>query len=65
MARRLERLQADGTKLDRRTVSKRLEGIFGTGPRAEMNRCLCAVAQLQVSRDEVGVEVRQDDVVNF
>ena len=41
-----------------------VERVLGLGPRAEVDRRARAVAQLEVAGEEVGVEVRQDDVLD-
>ena len=62
VARRLERGQADLAELDDIAVAERRERVLRPGPGAEIDGDAGAVAQLEVSGDEVGVKVREEDV---
>lgn len=59
---RLERLEPDTSHLDGVPVAERREGVLGGRRSAQVDRRAGAVAKLEVSRDEVRVQVRQDDV---
>jgi hypothetical protein len=62
VSRRFECLQPDVPELDAIAVGERRERILRLCRGAEVNRGADAIAQLQMSGDEVGVEVRQQHV---
>jgi len=62
VTRRLERAQHDGSQTDLVAVVQRLERVPGLGPRAEVDGGARAPRELEVSRHEIGVEMRQDHV---
>ena len=59
---RLEYLQPDSTEVDDITVVERSEFVLGSRGGAEIDRRPGAIAQLEVTGDEVRVEVREEDV---
>ena len=46
-------------------IAKRRKRVFRFGCGAEINRCADAIAQFQMSRDEIGVEMRQEYVLDL
>ena len=62
MPGRLHHLDAHVTKVDDAVVADRLECIFGNRRASEANRRADAVSQLEMARDEIGMEVREEDV---
>jgi hypothetical protein len=61
----VEDLEAHSGKVEGGSIAHGKECIFCLGARAEMNGCVASVAQLEVSGEEVGVEVGEEDVANF
>ena len=64
VAGRLERDEPDLAELDRVAVGERRELVLGLRPGAEVDPRADAVAQLEVAGEEVGVEVREEDVLD-
>ncbi len=64
MPGRLEHLEPDPPELDRLPVGERGEGVLGLGPRAQEDLGADPVAELQVAGEEVGVEVREEDMLD-
>ena len=64
VAGRLERDEPHLPEVDRVAVGERRERVLGLGPGAEVDPRAHAVAQLEVSGEEVGVEVREQDVLD-
>src|SRR5215469_11825470 len=64
MAWRFEDLQAQARELERIAVFHRGEGVLGLRAGAESNRGTAAVAQLQMPGDEIGMEMREEDVAD-
>ena len=62
MPGRLHHLDTNGAKLDDAAVADRLECIFGNRRASEANRRANAVSQFEMTRDEIGMEVREEDV---
>ena len=62
VARRFDRLQPHAPELDASPSCERRERVFRLRRGAEIDRRADAIAQLEMSGDEVGVQVRQDDV---
>jgi hypothetical protein len=65
MAGRFERLQTDSAELNRLAVLERRECVFRFRGGAQIDRRPGPVAQFEVSGDEIGVEVRQEDVADL
>ena len=65
VARRLEDRQPHASEIEAVAVGHRRERELGLGLGAEMNPRAGAIAQLEMSGEEVGVEVRQEDVANL
>ena len=61
---RLQDLQAHLAELEDVAVGQRRELVFRLRPRAQVNARPHPLAQLEVAGHEVGVEVRQDDVLD-
>ena len=61
---RLQHGQAHRPELHRIAVGHRRERVLGPRPSAEMDRRALALAKLEVSGHEVGVEVRQEHVTD-
>src|SRR5208283_1733212 len=64
MAGSLEDFEAQSRELERIAVLHCHESVFGLGAGAEMDRRAATVAQLEMSRDEVGMEVSQKNVAD-
>jgi len=62
MPRRFENLDPDRSEIDRGAIPDGLEFIFGNRLPAEADGGAHAVAQFEMTRDEIGVKVRQEDV---
>ena len=62
MPRSLERLKPHTSELDAVAVVQGRERILGLGGRAQVDRRAGTIAQLEMTRDEVGVQVGQQDV---
>ena len=62
MSRRLERLQPYLAELDDVAVAQRVHLVLGPGGVPEVDGGADAIAQLEVTGDEVGVEMRQEHV---
>ena len=62
MPRRFQRLDADRSEIDRGALADRFELVFGNRFPAEADDRAHAVAQLEVTGNEIRVEVRQKDV---
>jgi hypothetical protein len=60
-----ERLQADAAELDDVALAARRVGVCGFGGGAEINRRARQIAQFQMSGDEIGVKVREEDVADL
>ena len=63
--RRLQHLQADAPEFENVAIVERRERIGRLSRGAEADRCADAIAQLQMPRDEVGVKVRQEYVLDL
>ena len=59
-----ERSQPHGAELDAVAVSEWREGVLGLRGAPEVNRRATLLLQLEMARDEVRVEVREDDVAD-
>ena len=64
VAGRLERLESHLSELDRVAVGERRELVLGLGPRAQIDLRADAIAQLEMAGQEVGVEMRQQDMLD-
>src|SRR3989304_6012708 len=64
VARRPGRLEAHVAELEPGAVGERREGVLGPRAGAQVDARAGAVAQLEVAGDEVGVEVREDRVLD-
>jgi hypothetical protein len=64
MSRCLERLQPHASKFDTVAIMKGGEPIFGLRDRTQIDHGADAIAQLKMTRDEVSVQVRQQDVLD-
>jgi len=62
MPRRFQSLDPDRSKSDHAAVADRLEVEFRNRFPAEADRGARAVTQFEVTGDEIGVEVREEDV---
>jgi hypothetical protein len=61
---RLERLQAHSTKIDDVLVVEGDERVLRSCRRTQVDLCTGAIAKLDVAGNEVGMEVRQEDVLD-
>ena len=64
MARGLEHLQAQPWKVERISLPHGFKFIFRLCARTKMDGCAATIAQFQMARDEVGVEVSEEDVAD-
>ena len=64
VTRRLERLQPHPAEIDDVAVVERRERVLRLRGRAQIDRRAGAIAQLEVAGNEVGVEVREEDVLD-
>jgi len=64
MPRRFEHFEADPAEIELVAVVHRRERVLGARPRAQVDPRALPVAQLQVARHEIGVEVREEDVAD-
>jgi hypothetical protein len=62
MSRRLQNLDPDGPKADHRAIADRLEVVFCNRLPPQADGGAGAVAQFEMTGNEVGVKVRQEDV---
>ena len=62
MSRRFENLNPDRSEIDRGAVANGPEFVFGNRLPAEADGGAHAVAQFEMTGDEIGVEVREEDV---
>ena len=65
MAGGLENLEAHAGEVERVAIVHGVEGVLGDGAGAEMDGGAATVAELEVAGDEVGVEVREEDVTDL
>src|SRR6185437_3221197 len=65
MARCLQHPEAHPWKLERVAVGHRDKFVFRLGATAQVDRGAALVAQLEMTGDEIGVEVREEDVPDF
>jgi hypothetical protein len=61
----LEDLETHAGEVKRVAVFHGDEGVLGDGAAAEMDGGAAAIAELEVSGDEVGVEVREENVADL
>ena len=64
MTGRLQRLQPRVPEFHAVAIGERRERVFRARGRPEVNARAGSIAQLEVARDEVGVEVREKHVTN-
>src|SRR5262245_5345198 len=60
-----EGAQPDTTKLQNVAIRQRREGVFRLGSRAQIDLCSGAVPQFEVTRQEIGVKVSEEDMANL
>ena len=65
MAGGFEDLKTQSGEVEGVAVVHRHEGVLGFCAGAEMDGCAALVAQLEMAGNEVGVEVREEDVANL
>ena len=65
VARRFQHLQAHAPEFENVAIAKRSKRVRRFGRGAEIDRCAHAIAQLQMPGDEIGVEMRQEYVLDL
>ena len=65
MARRFQHLQANASEFENVAIAKRSKRVRRFGRGAEIDRCAHAIAQLQMPGDKIGVEMRQEYVLDL
>ena len=65
MPGRLERLQSHSTKFDDVLIVERSERVLRFCCRTQIDPRADAIAQLEVAGNEVGMEVREEDVLDL
>src|SRR5207249_9074833 len=64
MPRSVQELQANITKFQAAVIFRSLELVFHFGLLAQPDFCATAISQFKVSRNEVGMQVRENYVTN-
>src|SRR5690349_7564717 len=64
MAGSFQRLQANFDELNSFSIFQRRERVFRFGSGAEINFGADAITEFEMACDEIGVEVRQEDVLD-
>src|SRR6516165_7660288 len=64
MSRRLQHDEPHGAEANHGAVRHRHKRVLRTRPRTEMDRGPCPVAELEVTRDEIRMEMRQEHVAD-
>src|SRR5271154_3148142 len=65
VARRFQYLQADAPKFENIAIVKGSKRVRRLGRGAQINSCAHAIAQLQMSGDKIGVEMRQEYMLDL
>ena len=65
VARSFESLQANAAEFDSAAVAQRSKAVFGLGFGAEIDGGADAVAQFEMTGDEIGMEMREDDMLDL
>ena len=65
MARRFQCLEAHAAEFDNVAIVKRSKRVAGFRRGAQINFRAHAIAQFQMAGDEIGVKMRQENVLDF
>ena len=60
-----ECLEPHLAELDHAAVRQRSEPVFRFGPGAKIDRCAGAVAEFQMSRDKIGMQMCQENMLDL